>query len=75
MANTEVVVDRMTVKEYCEEYCRDNVRRQCQGLIREHENEERKEFEKTVNEVCLCLKGLMLGFGAYWLYSKRHWFS
>ena len=78
MANTEVVetnmVDRATVKEYCEEYCRENVDEQCREIIQDCKDEERIKFEELNESVLLWFKGLMVGIGLCWLYSNRRYF-
>ena len=72
MANTEVI-DRATVKEYCENYCRENIERVCLRTLFKFEEKEREKFEESANKAFSYLKGAMFGFGLYWLYNKRHW--
>ena len=73
MANTGVI-DRATVKEYCEEYCRENIDEQCREIIQDCKDEERIKFEELNERALLSLKGLIVGIVLCWLYSKRHCF-
>ena len=79
MANTEVV-DRATVKEYCEEYCRENIEEQCREIIQDCKDEERIKNDELGERALLWFKGLMpeldyVGCIAIVVTSSRCWFK